>query len=219
MLLRWPDLTLPAMTVRSPHTCCPERRLRQQLKSLGLAGVVAYGLFNTIYYTVAFLFIWIYVAKVPSGEGTPRAEQHPGGTLRCNSLPAARPPTTLLPHAAPLPAGIGPTAAAKAFVQVMGLTWAGSQVTKVRSRANPGGGRHCWAASIERMRALMKRLGSNGAVAACRKMMGVVYKHPCTADWLQAPRAAGALLLAPAVDRGLAILEERLKLRSRQQVG
>lgn len=202
MLLRWPDLTLPAMTVRSPHTCCPERRLRQQLKSLGLAGVVAYGLFNTIYYTVAFLFIWIYVAKVPSGEGTPRAEQHPGGTLWCNSLPAARPPTTLLSHAAPLPAGIGPTAAAKAFVQVMGLTWAGSQVTKVRSRANPGGGRHCWAASIERMRAL-----------------GVVYKHPCTADWLQAPRAAGALLLAPAVDRGLAILEERLKLRSRQQVG
>lgn len=35
----------------------------------------------------------------------------------------------------------------------------------------------------------------------------------------KAPRAAGALLLAPLVDRLLSLLEARLGLRSRQQVG
>jgi hypothetical protein len=43
------------------------RKLREQLQSLGLAGVVAYGLFNTLYYTVAFLVVWFTVANVPAG--------------------------------------------------------------------------------------------------------------------------------------------------------
>jgi hypothetical protein len=42
-------------------------KLREQLQSLGLAGVVAYGLFNTLYYTVAFLVAWFTVANVPAG--------------------------------------------------------------------------------------------------------------------------------------------------------
>lgn len=42
-------------------------RLQQQIKAFGLAGVVAYGLFNTLYYTAAFLIIWTKVLKVPSG--------------------------------------------------------------------------------------------------------------------------------------------------------
>ncbi|KAL4458659.1 hypothetical protein ABPG75_013524 [Micractinium tetrahymenae] len=68
------------------------RSLQQQIQSLGLAGVTAYGLFNTLYYTCAFLFAWIYVAKVPPGQGM--------------------------------------AATAKAFAGMMGLVWAGSQVTK-----------------------------------------------------------------------------------------
>ena len=44
------------------------RRLQQQLKSYGMAGLIAYGLCNTLYYTFAFLFIWVYIAKVPRGE-------------------------------------------------------------------------------------------------------------------------------------------------------
>lgn len=33
----------------------------------------AYGLLNTLYYTCAFLFAWIYVAKVPHGQGVAAA--------------------------------------------------------------------------------------------------------------------------------------------------
>lgn len=43
--------------------------VQERLKALGLAGLVSYGLFNTLYYTIAFTFIWHYVAKVPSGRG------------------------------------------------------------------------------------------------------------------------------------------------------
>ncbi|WIA36704.1 hypothetical protein OEZ86_007980 [Tetradesmus obliquus] len=49
------------------------RKLREQLQSLGLAGVVAYGLFNTLYYTVAFLVVWFTVANVPAGLGAQAA--------------------------------------------------------------------------------------------------------------------------------------------------
>jgi hypothetical protein len=44
------------------------KALQTKLQSLGLAGVVAYGLFNTLYYTGMFLFVWFYVAQVPAGE-------------------------------------------------------------------------------------------------------------------------------------------------------
>ncbi|PRW60029.1 TY4B-J: Transposon Ty4-J Gag-Pol poly [Chlorella sorokiniana] len=43
--------------------------LQQRLQSLGLAGVMAYGLFNTLYYTATFAFFWLVVAKVPRGLG------------------------------------------------------------------------------------------------------------------------------------------------------
>ncbi len=33
----------------------------------------AYGLLNTLYYSCAFLFAWIYVAKVPAGQGAAAA--------------------------------------------------------------------------------------------------------------------------------------------------
>lgn len=54
-------------------------RLREQLRALGTAGVVSYGLLNTAYYTCAFLFVWIYVAKVPPGE--PREGGRQTGSL------------------------------------------------------------------------------------------------------------------------------------------
>jgi len=44
-----------------------------KLRELGLAGVVAYGLLNTVYYTATFLFVWLYVAKVPQGAGAASA--------------------------------------------------------------------------------------------------------------------------------------------------
>lgn len=43
------------------------KRLQRQLKSYGMSGLVAYGLTNTIYYTFAFLFVWLYIVKVPRG--------------------------------------------------------------------------------------------------------------------------------------------------------
>lgn len=43
--------------------------LKSQLAALGVAGVVAYGILNTLYYTFAFYLIWHYVAKVPRGLG------------------------------------------------------------------------------------------------------------------------------------------------------
>eukprot|EP00899_Mesostigma_viride_P004406 jgi/Mesvir1/13967/Mv12430-RA.1 len=41
----------------------------------GVAGVLSYGLFNTLYYIGAFLFVWIYVVKVPRGLGVLAASQ------------------------------------------------------------------------------------------------------------------------------------------------
>lgn len=41
--------------------------MKAQLKSLGLAGLLAYGILNTVYYTAAFYTVWMYVAKVPRG--------------------------------------------------------------------------------------------------------------------------------------------------------
>jgi hypothetical protein len=42
--------------------------LPEKLKSFGLAGLLSYGIFNTLYYVGAFLIVWSY-AKVPSGLG------------------------------------------------------------------------------------------------------------------------------------------------------
>lgn len=100
------------------------KELAAKLRSFGAAGVLAYGLFNTVYYTGAFLFVWLYVA--------------------------------------PSPGGLGFTAAAKRFLRVFAMVWAGSQVTK-------------------------------------------------------AARAGGALLLAPAVERGLVLVTERFRFRSKGQ--
>lgn len=41
--------------------------MKSKLQSLGFAGVLAYGILNTLYYTAAFYTIWVYVAKVPRG--------------------------------------------------------------------------------------------------------------------------------------------------------
>ncbi len=51
------------------------KELKDKIQALGIAGVAAYGLFNTLYYTFAFLFVWLYVAKVPSGLGLAKAAQ------------------------------------------------------------------------------------------------------------------------------------------------
>ena len=42
-----------------------------KLKDWGLAGVVAYGLLNTVYYSLAFVICWVYFANIPKG-GSPR---------------------------------------------------------------------------------------------------------------------------------------------------
>jgi hypothetical protein len=45
----------------------------QKLASAGLAGLVAYGLSNTIYYSVAFLVAWITMSHAPRGQGVTAA--------------------------------------------------------------------------------------------------------------------------------------------------
>lgn len=52
--------------------CC---RMQAQLQEFGVAGVVAYGLLNTLYYTCTFLFVWVYVAKVPQGRERAGSDQ------------------------------------------------------------------------------------------------------------------------------------------------
>eukprot|EP01018_Ginkgo_biloba_P007972 Gb_04237 [translate_table: standard] len=47
----------------------------QSLRRYGAAGVLSYGLLNTVYYLVAFLFVWFYVAPAPGGMGYPAATQ------------------------------------------------------------------------------------------------------------------------------------------------
>ncbi|KAG1668842.1 hypothetical protein FOA52_004937 [Chlamydomonas sp. UWO 241] len=94
-----------------------------KLKQWGLAGGVSYGALNTLYYSVAFVACWVYVADVPQGQGL--------------------------------------TAATAAFARVFATVWAGSQVTKL-------------------------------------------------------PRAGLALLMAPAVDRGLNVAVERLNLGTKR---
>lgn len=97
--------------------------LRSQLATLGVAGVVAYGILNTVYYTATFHLIWRYAARVPRG--------------------------------------LGVSATAAKCAEVAALTWVGSQATKV-------------------------------------------------------PRIAGAVILSPLVDAGLAVLQRYLRLRTRQ---
>lgn len=41
--------------------------LRQRLAELGLSGVIAYGLLNTLYYVCAFLLFFTTIADVPKG--------------------------------------------------------------------------------------------------------------------------------------------------------
>lgn len=47
----------------------PRVSLKARLRGFGFAGVVSYGLLNTVYYVTAFLFFWTHVAKVPRGLG------------------------------------------------------------------------------------------------------------------------------------------------------
>lgn len=53
-------------SVASP---APKQTTMQRFASAGLAGLVAYGLSNTIYYTVAFLAAWMTMASAPKGQG------------------------------------------------------------------------------------------------------------------------------------------------------
>ncbi len=48
----------------SETTASNARKVTAQLQALGLAGVLSYGLLNTLYYSVAFLAVWSVVAKV-----------------------------------------------------------------------------------------------------------------------------------------------------------
>jgi hypothetical protein len=56
----------PSHPPTHPHPRRPPTHRRQRY---GLAGVLAYGLLNTAYYSCMFLFVWVYVAKVPAGLG------------------------------------------------------------------------------------------------------------------------------------------------------
>lgn len=55
--------------------------VRERLAAAGLAGLVAYGLLNTLYYTGAFLLCWFTVSKAPSGQGVAAAAAAVAKTL------------------------------------------------------------------------------------------------------------------------------------------
>lgn len=44
-------------------------KILEQLKRYGVAGILSYGLLNTIYYLTAFLVVWFYFAPVPGKMG------------------------------------------------------------------------------------------------------------------------------------------------------
>ncbi|KAL1193705.1 hypothetical protein V5N11_017594 [Cardamine amara subsp. amara] len=43
--------------------------LLKKLKRYGVSGILSYGLLNTVYYTIAFLLVWFYVAPAPGKMG------------------------------------------------------------------------------------------------------------------------------------------------------
>lgn len=53
--------------------------MRQQLAGYGLAGLLAYGALNTLYYSVAFVVYWTLVVQPERGaqSSTPRARPTP----------------------------------------------------------------------------------------------------------------------------------------------
>ena len=131
----------PSSGTRKPQS------LTARLQSYGFAGVASYGLLNTAYYITAFMFFWTRVAKVPKGDtrGMPTSKG-----LSCNMPFLQHTQVSLSKHgditlsggytteydAFMFPkwcaiSGLGLAEAAKQFVGVMSLTWAGSQVTKV----------------------------------------------------------------------------------------
>jgi hypothetical protein len=61
-------------TVSFSNTSEKSPSVFDRLASAGLAGVVAYGIFNTVYYTAAFLMVF-KLAKVPSGQGLAASAQ------------------------------------------------------------------------------------------------------------------------------------------------
>lgn len=134
----------PGCGTRQPQS------LAARLQSYGFAGVASYGLLNTAYYIIAFIFFWTRIAKVPKGNTQGMST---GNALSCN-MPLANSRVSLSKHARASfrthafmckleciqlvdilewcqNSGLGLAEAAKQFVGVMTLTWAGSQVTKV----------------------------------------------------------------------------------------
>lgn len=78
---------------RFAHDAAGALGFKERLADLGLAGVGAYGLFNTVYYTAAFYFVWAYVVRVPRGQSPPPFQQPflPASTglrsTRCTTQP------------------------------------------------------------------------------------------------------------------------------------
>lgn len=165
--------------------------LRDRLKRYGLAGLLAYGLLNTAYYSCMFLFVWVYVAKVPPGLG-----------LR---------------------------GAAVKFLEVFALTWGGSQVRALGSLLTRRG-----AAAAQRgpvaargkaaRRAASWRQGCAGrtsSAAHARRARGAEPaesrpRRGAVAQVTKVARAAGALALAPVVDRLLEGVQSLLRLESKR---
>jgi len=124
--------------------------LAKRLASLGASGVVAYGLFNTLWYTAAFALLWIWgipidassvggwVANVAAAPvdallgvtdgflGLPAA----GWAAARAAAAAAATPAAKTMVLAPQASGRGLAATAAAASTVLAGAWVGSQVTK-----------------------------------------------------------------------------------------
>jgi hypothetical protein len=179
------------------------QQLREQLQRYGLAGLLAYGLLNTAYYSCTFLFVWVYVAKVPHG--------------------------------------LGLQGAALKFLEVFALTWGGSQVinregglTHVPILMEQRAGLRVAGLSCRRPDLRKRGAGwghSSRSLAASQHVTPAVvatyalyYKSWYTIcyRWIcpqvtKVARAAGALALAPLVDRLLDGARGALQLQSKRQ--
>lgn len=64
---RAPSTAQPAAA--SAQATTQQTKLADRLRRWGVAGVAAYGVLNTLYYSAAMCIAWFFIVKVPPGVG------------------------------------------------------------------------------------------------------------------------------------------------------
>lgn len=180
------DPQSPAPSSPSPSGSDEKKRsLQDRLKEYGIAGVVSYGIFNTLYYTITFTFIWLCVAQARQKnlfhllEGYIQCTSHPTQKISNSQILNKKNLAYVIRTNTQVPRGLGLGEAARKFIEVMAITWAGSQVTKL-VRA---GGALAMAPIVDRvLDGIVARLGLRGkgqafavVVACCLALAAALF--------------------------------------------